>query len=220
MVNVPKIALEVYPKETAIYDVVMKPTLVAVTLGLLGSSAFAREPKAPAGSKGSLKGTDFGIPKFGDLPKAEGMEKPKAEPDPGGPSMTAASTQYAVVKVQHAKAFVRSGGGASAVGGALDSIALVGYPPSTPKFTTVVRVKCARRANAPIEVVVLDPRGDTSMSASGELNFRGTKGDEADYAVDWDPTPLRGGGTYQVLIRIAGEALGPFPLKFVGETGK
>jgi len=53
------------------------------------------------------------------------------------------------------------------------------------------------------------------MAASGELSFRTVKGDEVDYLVDWDPVPLRGGGDFQVLIKVAGQPMGTWPLKVV-----
>jgi hypothetical protein len=79
----------------------------------------------------------------------------------------------------------------------------------------VVRVKSPQKANASIDVVILDPRGDTTMSASGQLNFRGQNQTEADWTVEWDPTPCRAGGNYQVMVRIAGQVLGTWPLKVV-----
>ena len=55
------------------------------------------------------------------------------------------------------------------------------------------------------------------MSSQGEVSFRGVKGDEVDYLVDWDPTPCRAAGDYTVNIRIAGRDMGTWPLKFVLE---
>ncbi len=129
------------------------------------------------------------------------------------PSTTSVDAQYEVVKVTHGKSFMHSPSGATPVGGALESIALTGNPPSTEKFSSVIRVKCPQKMNAPIDVVVLDPRGDTFMSAQGELNFRAAKQELVDWTVDWESTPARGGGNFQVLIRIGGQVMGTWPLK-------
>jgi hypothetical protein len=59
---------------------------------------------------------------------------------------------------------------------------------------------------------VLDPRGDTVMSAAGTLGF---SGEVAEYVVDWAPSPCRGPGAFSVLVRVNGEALGTFPLEVV-----
>ena len=59
-------------------------------------------------------------------------------------------------------------------------------------------------------VMVLDPRGDTVMDASGQLTF---KNDETDWTVDWEPTGIRTAGEFQVLVRIGGNPLGTFPIK-------
>ncbi len=88
----------------------------------------------------------------------------------------------------------------------------------TERFTTAVRLKSPQRASAPIELALLDPRGDTALSASGEVSFKTVKGDEVDYLVDWDPVPLRAGGDFQLLIRIAGQPMGTWPLKIVEQN--
>jgi hypothetical protein len=64
-------------------------------------------------------------------------------------------------------------------------------------------------------VVVLDARGDTAMSASGTLSFSGVAGDVSEYTVDWEPTVCRGPGAYSVLVRVAGQPLGTWPLTVV-----
>ena len=53
------------------------------------------------------------------------------------------------------------------------------------------------------------------MSAAGELRFRGTKGDEVDYVVDWDAVPCRWAGDFLVAVRVAGQPMGTWPLKVV-----
>jgi hypothetical protein len=123
---------------------------------------------------------------------------------------------YTIVRMQHGRSFMRSPSGAVPTGGGLQEIALTGSPPSTERFTTVVRVKCPQKANASIELSVVDPRGDTVMSSAGEVNFRGQKQDEVDYSVEWSPTPWPSGGTFNVLVRIGGQAMGSWPLSVVG----
>jgi hypothetical protein len=109
----------------------------------------------------------------------------------------------------HAKSFLSSPEGAKPTG-PLEQVTLTNR--TTEKFSSVVRVKDPAKRNARIEVAVLDMVGDTVMEASGELYFRG--GDETEWTVDWDPTGVRGPGTFQVLVRVGGQPLGTFPLKF------
>jgi hypothetical protein len=118
-----------------------------------------------------------------------------------------------VVSVVHGKSFMRSPSGAKA-SSPFEQVATEGNPPTTEKFSTVVRVRCVSKVNASIDVVILDPRSDTLMEASGELFFRAQKDPELDWTVDWDRTSLpRGPGNYQVLVRVAGQPMGTFPLK-------
>ncbi|MBI3182259.1 MAG: hypothetical protein HYZ28_08965 [Myxococcales bacterium] len=185
--------------------------LAASTLALaLAGPALAQKSKG----KGKLN-MDLNLPTFGALPTGEGLQKPKAEKDLPTPTTTSIDAKYEVVRLQHGRSFMRSASGATPMGGALESIALTGNPPTSERFTTVVRVKCPQRLNSSIELAVLDPRGDTAMTATGEVNFRGTKQDEVDYTVEWDPTPMRSGGDFQVLVRIGGQVMGTWPLKVV-----
>ena len=181
---------------------------VALALALPIAAGAADAKKKPAGNK-----VDLNLPTFGAIPKGDGIEKPKAEKVGDSPSVTPSSASYTVVRVSHGKGFIRGAGGATPTGGGLSSIPASGNPLTTEKFTTVVRVKSPQRVNAPIELMILDPRGDTALSASGEVNFRGVKQDEVDYTVDWDPTPVRSAGQFQVMVRIAGQVMGTFPVK-------
>ncbi len=52
------------------------------------------------------------------------------------------------------------------------------------------------------------------MSARGEVSFRGVKGDEADYLVDWEPTPWPAGGRFEARVTIAGRQAGSYPVQF------
>jgi hypothetical protein len=180
----------------------------------LSAVALAADP-APASTKkksSNVKVPSFTLPNMGEVPKGEGLQKPKADAPPPGPSTARpADATYTVTKVQFAKQFVHGPNGQQPVQ-PFTSVALRGSPLTTEKFSSLVKVKCPQKVNAPIERVVLDPRGDTAMSASGELVFKGATTDEVDYLVDWDPTPTRAGGKFQLLVRIAGQPMGSWPL--------
>jgi hypothetical protein len=183
----------------------------------LAATAAAETPAKPkASAKGKTKAPEITIPSFGAIPKGEDMKAVKSTDLGMETKASAAAASYTVLKVQHGRSFLRSPTGATPAGGGLQEITLSGVPPSTEKFTTVVRVKCAQKANTSIDLVLLDPRGDTVMSSSGELNYRGTKSDELDYSIDWTPTPWPSGGEFKMLVRIGGQAMGTWPVKVVG----
>ena len=141
------------------------------------------------------------------------MKKPESRQGAVAPKVTTSDVEYTVVKVEHASAFVRTAEGAKPQGGVLPAVMLSGHPPTTQPFTTLVRVKATQRVNASIELVILDPRGDTALSGAGELVFRDGKADHVDYLLDWAPVARPSGGDYQLLIRIAGKPMGTWPLK-------
>ncbi len=186
-------------------------------LTLLALSVFTAAP-AFAADAPKLKGTvkkeapkiDLGLPTFGALPTGEGMKKPKAEPELQQTKETQSQTPYTLVRVVNGKAFMRGPQGAQP-STPFPAVNASGDPLMMEKFSSVVRVKCPTKKSAPIEVAVLDPRGDTIMEASGVLRFTG--GDEAEWTVDWESTGIRRGGDFQVLVRVAGQPLGTAPLK-------
>jgi hypothetical protein len=194
----------------------MRPAPLALA-ALIGAAALAGEPKPQAKPKAKPQKKpavpSFTLPSMGEVPRADGLVRPQAEAERARESsaVRSADARYDVVKVQFAKAFVRGPQGQVPVA-PFKSVALRGNPPTTEKFSSLVRVRSAQRLNAPLEIVILDPRGDTTMTAQGELAFQGATSDEVEYTVDWDPTPLRSGGQYQVLVRIAGEPKGTWPL--------
>jgi len=185
----------------------------------LSTAAFAADPAPPkttstkdAKKKPAVKVPSFTLPSMGEVPRADGLVKPRAETGPTGPSaVRGEDATYTVTKVTFAKQFVRGSGGQQPVQ-PFTSVALRGTPLITEKFSSLVKVKCPQKANASIELAVLDPRGDTAMDARGELIFKGSASDEIEYLVDWDPTPARAGGKYQLLVRIAGQPMGSWPL--------
>ena len=193
--------------------------LIPAVIFLSGSLAFAAAPKPKEGSKPAK--LDLGMPKtYNSLPSGEGIEKPTEKAAQQAPTTTATSAVYTVVRVVHGKSFTRTPEGAKPAA-PFEQVPTDGNPPTTEKFSTVVRVRCTDKTNAPIDVVILDPRSDTLMQASGELFFRGQKEMEVDYTVDWDRTQLpRGTGQYQVLVRVGGAPLGTFPLKIADPPPK
>jgi len=165
---------------------------------------------------GTKRAPPLSVPPLGEIPKPEGLKPP--QPERPMEATSREESQFSVVKIEHAKAFKASGAGHLPVGAALAAIPLAGKPPATEKFSTLIRVRSPQKTNAPIQVAITDPRGDPLMSATGELSFRGAKGEEADYLVDWDPTPCRSGGAYQVTVRVAGKELGSWPLRVLEPT--
>ncbi|MFZ5471924.1 MAG: hypothetical protein ACOZIN_21045 [Myxococcota bacterium] len=183
-----------------------------IALALAAGLFLSAEP-----SKKKLR-VDLDLPSFGALPTDAQLEKPKEKKLTTEPTTTISNATYQVVKVMHARQFMRGAGGSTPVGGQLEIIARSGNPPSTERFHTVVRVTSKERLNAPIDLVVLDPRGDTLMTASGEVIFRGSKQDEVDYLVEWEPTPTRAPGNFQLLVRVGGQVMGTYPLKVVDQA--
>lgn len=183
-----------------------KQWTISFALGCLVSApAFCRD----GGTK--EKAPTISLPSFGEIPKAEGLKPPQVERLDQQP--TARELHFSVVKIEHAKSFRSASSGHLRVGDGLAAISLSGSPPATEEFSTLVRIKSPDRRAAPIQIAILDPRGNTALLANGELSFRGVKGDEVEYLVEWDPTPCRSGGAYQVAVRVAGQELGSWPLR-------
>ena len=158
------------------------------------------------------------LPALAELPKADDLSPPTVRDRLAPERTTDESPTYAVSNLVHAKSFLQSRRTALPMGGALNRISLGGKPPSTEKFATAVRVKASRKENAAIEVLVLDPRGEVAMSASGELRFRQAKRDELDYIVEWDSVPCRWTGDFLVAVRVGGKPMGTWPLKVVEQN--
>jgi hypothetical protein len=185
-------------------------------------SAVAGSPSSQASAASKKKPVvDLGLPSFGKVPQAEGLVRATSMETEGKPATDAAEKapepSYQVVSVQHARSFTRTPTGSSPVGGALQSVSLRGEPPTTEKFTSMLRIRFASRSQARIEVFIVDARGDVAMSASGELGFRAAKGNELEYAIDWDPTVFRAEGDYKFQVRLAGAEMGTWPLKVVAQ---
>lgn len=188
-----------------------------------GAPAKKANKPAKATKKVEAPKLELGLGSLGGaLPKAEGLSNGREVQTGAGmsPTVTTSDVRYEVVKIQHAYDFARTAEGAKPVGGPLTEIGLYGEPPSTPKFTTLVKVKASKPVNTStsIELVILDPRGDTALSGNGELNFRGAKDGEVEWLIDWAPTARASGGDYRLLVRIAGQPLGTWPLKVVAEA--
>lgn len=170
---------------------------------------YAEEPKRLVGTrKDTAPKVDLGLPAFKELPKDVKLEKAKAAEGQQGPR---ADEGYTILRVAHGR------GGADA---GVETLQLGSNPLTTPKFTSSVRVKAPSRRNARIDVAVLDPRGDAVMEASGELVFNPKdKTDETEWIVEWSPTTVRAAGEFSVSVRIGGNPMGAFPIKFA-ETPK
>lgn len=175
---------------------------------LVVSQAWAAEPKKKPKLDLGLN-VDVGT----NIPKGEDLKKPEEKVEKVTPTEPAAGElSWSVVKVQHAKAFKGTPQGSIAT--AAYEVGGEGAPFTTEQFTTVVRIKCAQRRSAPIELMVLDSRGNTAMEGSGTVQFR-TKSDESDYTLVWDPTPLRGPGDYTFTVKVNGSVIGSYPMKIV-----
>ena len=184
----------------------LMPTLALAALLLLGADATKKKPKLDLGLKVET----------GNIPTGEGLAAPKQKTQRTESSQTPVDVSWTVVKVQHGKSFMRGPNGAVVTGPY--EVQGSGSPFMTEKFTTVVRIKCPQKVNAPIELQVLDSRGNAMMEGSGTVYFRGEKTDESDYTLDWDPTPFRGPGEYQLLVKVAGNIVGTFPFRIIDKN--
>jgi hypothetical protein len=153
----------------------------------------------------------------GSIPKGAELQAPKEKTQKTESSAKITELTYEVVRVAHGKAFSYGPNGAVPTS-ALEAIPASGNPLTTEKFTTVVRVKCAQKVSASIELSVLDSRSNDIMTGSGTVYFRSDKGTEADYTLDWDPTPVRQAGTYSLLVKVAGNVVGTYPFKVVDKN--
>lgn len=190
----------------------MARTFLAATL-VMAAVAWADEaPKLKGSMKKEAPKLDLGLglPKFGDIPKGEALQKAKPQEADTATRSSPDKKDCSVVSVQHAKGFLRSPQG-SKPSAPMPTLVATGSPLRTDKFITMVRVKCEDKRTREIAVAILDPGGDTLMDASGSVGFPG--GVENDWQVDWEATSVRRPGTYQVLVRLGGEPLGTFPLQ-------
>jgi hypothetical protein len=188
-------------------------TLAFCAVVLAGTAHAADAAKNKKSTGQHMEKLDLGLGNFGDLPKGTDLKKSEPKKEQDSPSVMPSSATYTVVKVTHGKSFNRGPNGATAAQ-PFDAVPL---SPSmvTDKFSTVVRVKCPQKLNASIEVAIYDPRGDTAMSAPpSTLYFRGNKTDEVEWTIDWEPTTVRGPGTFQFKVTVNGQDIGSFPLKF------
>lgn len=194
------------------------PGALLCALPLLAAAADPAKPGTASSKKShsaKVQAPKIELPSFGEVPKSDGLVGKKQEdalgtrPHPAGNDAT-----YSVVSVQHARGFVHAGPMLKPVGLPLTEVEVSGTPPTTEKFSSVIRIKSPQRMSARIELALLDPRGDTAMSAAGYIRFAESSAtDDAEYEVAWDPSPVRSGGTYQLLVRVAGQPLGTFPIK-------
>lgn len=196
-----------------------RPALLASLLWCLGPAGALAASGADAGTpppprRAAVRPASLQVPKLdlghatGAVPKADNLEARKAGALAPAPSGVGAEQAPQLVRVELLGAQGRPAAEASASGS----------PLATEPFSTRVHVRSAARQGGEIELVVLDPRGDSVMSSTGSLSFVGLKGDTAVYTVDWDPSPVRSGGDFQLLVRVAGQPLGTWPFKVVPRT--
>jgi|GEM_PF-3449001 len=192
----------------------LRPGVVIVALVSFRGGALAEDSKPrPAISVPTIT-----LPALRDLPKAEGIKSPAVEKAATEPTISTATGTYQVVKLHHARSFLQARVGPLPIGGTLTSVKLSGNPLTIEKFSTAIRVKSPQKINARIEVAIVDFRGDTVMSSAGELRFRAARGDQVDYTVDWDPVPWRAAGDLHVVVRVAGQPMGIWPLTLVEQN--
>jgi hypothetical protein len=187
--------------------VVLVKTVIAISLVLL-LGADKKKPKLDLGLN-----VDVG----GNIPKGENLQKAKEKQVKTESSATTTDLSYQVVKIAHGKAFNYGPSGAVPTV-ALAEIPASGNPLTTDKFTTVVRVKCAQRVSASIELAVLDSRLNEIMTGGGTVYFRSDKSQESDYTLDWDPTPVRQAGEYTLNVKVAGNVVGTFPFRIIDKN--
>ncbi len=188
-----------------------KTTLCAL-LGLLSlTGAEAAEPDAGVKKvKGSMKALapklDFGSHGFEGAPKDTHLQKVGDMPVTHSPTASS-DTPYTVVSVVNTKSLTRSSAGVKPTS-PMSVIMARGTPLMTEKFTSVIKVRGAGKRGNVIEVKVANERGDTVMTAEGQLVFRT---DELDWTVDWEPAFVRATGDYQLSVRIGSQPAVTFP---------
>jgi hypothetical protein len=185
-----------------------------LALLLLRGEALAQAPKPrPAVTVPSIT-----LPALREIPKTEGIIRPPVEKVAVEPTVKSVAATYRVTKLQHARSFLQARVGPLPIGGTLTAVNLSGKPPTIEKFSTAIRVQSPQKVDARIEIAIVDFRGEVVMSSAGELRFRGAKGEEVDYTVDWDAVPWRSAGDFQVVVRVAEQPMGLWPLTLVEQN--
>lgn len=192
-----------------------KFALVIVALSVAPLLAQATEPPSLKGTKKtSAPPLKLDLPAFENIPQNQKLESAAEAKERSQSPAPSVDESYSIVRLIHGRGFVHSADGLKPTL-TLAQIAASGSPLMLDGFSSVVRVKHERKKDARIELVVLDDRGDTVMSAEGALRFG--KSQQAEWQVDWEPTRIRAAGDYQVLIRIGGNPISTLPLKIVSE---
>ncbi len=184
----------------------------------LSLTALAEEKKLVGTKKEGAPKLDLGLPTFKEVPKDQQLRKAGPAAEQNAPSAHG-DESYTVVRVVHGKSFTRTPEGSKPTT-PFTQVTLSGNPLVSEKFSTVVRIKSPTRRSTRIALAILDARGESIMEApQGELGFGKTGGDEAEWSVDWDSSPIRAAGDYQLQVSVGGAVLGTFPIKFA-ETPK
>jgi len=187
-------------------------TTLCVLIGLLSLAATAAEPTPNPKLKGTKKQStpklDLGVPVFEGTPKDTNLQKVGDAPVTDMPTASS-DTPYTVLSVINTKSLMRSAQGVKPTS-PMAVIMARGAPLMTEKFTSVIKVRGTGKRGTIIEVKIADPRGDTAMSAEGQLVFRA---DELDWTVEWEPAFVRAAGDFQMNVRIGSQPVVSFPIK-------
>jgi hypothetical protein len=179
------------------------PLLVTFTLlsqGAVAQKPPATKPKAPAPK------LDLNLPKLGGLPTLESAKPANAPPPPT--SAPASDEAPTVLRVGHGAGWFDTPEGRKPT----VEMKKLSLSPNgmTPKFSTVIRAKNAKRKGVAVHIDILDARGNSVMDSRGEISFK--KGVEGEWQVDWDPTPIRFSGQCQVAVDLNGQEPQTFPI--------
>lgn len=189
--------------------------LALAALLAVSSAAGGADPAPKKASKSKLEVPKIDLSGLGSIPNLDGVRTEREKPPALKPQVVELDVKYEVKTLAHALDFNRTAKGHAPTGSLLRSIALTGSPLTTQQFATFVRVRATREGDAPIEIEIGDPTSrEAPMTGRGSLSFKGTPAD-GDWVIVWDPTPRLKGGTYQVVVRVAGQRLGSWPLEFV-----
>ncbi len=180
----------------------------ALTCSIPVLAQGAAKPKTPSKTAPKI---DLGLPNFGPPPKVEVAPKSAPEAAPA-PAAEVKSEKHQIVRV------LNGVGWSDSAEGRRPSVEYkkvqLGVGGVAPRFSTVVRVRHAKAKGIGIQIEVTDPRGNVVMETQGQVTFR--KGStEADWQVDWDPTPFRIPGTCQMSVRLGDAEPVAFPLEVV-----
>ena len=90
---------------------------------------------------------------------------------------------------------------------------VAGFPASIPPFESCTTIASdTGRGTVDIELAVVDARRRTLQKVDGVLDL-GSDG-KATQAIDWDHLEVPGPGLYHMVIKVDGQEIGRYPMKF------